>query len=164
MARLTRPTASGLLLPLLLAAAAGVARGDERPAPVLKPESFDKDPGWEGHNNRVQPTQVKPMQQDFGYRTTNFAGKDKGEIGGVIWRAPTRASYAAKIPTRTLNDKLSASGTFALTATSGSSGAFFGWFNSDMPGDGRQSNLGIHFAGQGEGASLTLRLVTATNR
>jgi hypothetical protein len=161
MARLTRPAVIGLLLPLLLTA---VVRGDDRPAPVMKSESFDKDPGWEGHNNRVQPTQVKPMQQDFGYRTSNFAGQQKGEIGGVIWRAPTRASYAAKIPTRSLNDKLSASGTFALTATSGSSGAFFGWFNSDMPGDGRQSNLGIHFAGQGEGSRLTLRLVTATNR
>jgi hypothetical protein len=149
---------------LLLLAAGAIARGEERPAPVLKSESFDKVPGWEGHNNRIQPTQVKPLQQDFGYRTTNFAGKEKGEIGGVIWRAPTRASYAAKIPTKTLSDKLSASGTFALTATGGSSGAFFGWFNSDMPGDGRQSNLGIHFAGQGEGARLTLRLVTATNR
>jgi hypothetical protein len=104
------------------------------------------------------------MQQDFGYRETNVAGKAKGEIGGVVWRAPTRASYAAKVPPKTLNDKLTASGTFALTATSGSSGAFFGWFDSAMPGDGRQSNLGIHFAGQGEGARLTLRLVTATNQ
>ena len=92
-------------------------------APTVKQESFDRDPGWEGHSNRVAPKQVKPMQQDFGYRETNVAGKAKGEIGGVIWRAPTRASYAAKVPAKTLNDKLTASGTFALTATSGSSGA-----------------------------------------
>ncbi len=74
------------------------------------------------------------------------------------------ATIAAAIPAKTLNDKLSASGTFALSASSGSSGAFFGWFDSDMPGDGRQGNLGIHFAGQGEGARLTLRLVTLKNQ
>lgn len=132
--------------------------------PLTKQESFDRDPGWDGHNNHVESKEVKPLQQAFGYRETNIAGKAKGEIGGVIWRAPIRAFYAAKLPTKTLNDKLTASGTFALTATSGSSGAFFGWFNSAMPGDGRQSNLGVHFAGQGEGARLTLRLVTATNQ
>src|SRR5205814_8824140 len=65
-----------------------------------------------------------------------------------------RAYYAATIPTKTLSDKLSASGTFALTATAGSSGAFFGWFNSDLPGEGRQCTLGFHFAGQGAGTRL----------
>jgi hypothetical protein len=129
-----------------------------------KTESFDRDPSWEGHNNHVPAPTVKPLEQDFGYRETNFAGSSPGEIGGVIWRAPNRASYAAQIPKKTLGDKLSASGMFALTASSGSSGAFFGWFDSAMPGDGRQSNLGFHFAGQGEGARLTLRLVTATNQ
>jgi hypothetical protein len=133
-------------------------------AAELKSEAFDRDPGWESHNNRIQPTVVKPMQQDFGYATTNLAGKENGEIGGTIWRAPTRASYAAPIPKKTLADKLSASGTFALNHTDGSSGAFFGWFDSEMPGDGRQNNLGIHFAGQGAGARLTLRLVTAKNQ
>lgn len=131
----------------------------------LKSESFDKDPKWEAHNNHIAPEIVKPMQQDFDYQaTTNYAGKAIGEIGGTIWRAPNRASYAAAVPKKTLHDKLSCSGTFALNATGGSSGAFFGWFDSDMPGDGRQSNLGIHFAGQGEGARLTLRLVTAKNQ
>jgi hypothetical protein len=78
---------------------------------IMKTEHFDKDPGWEGHNNRVVPKVVKTVQQDFGYRATNFAGKAKGEIGGTIWRSPTLASYAAKIPAKTLNDKLTASGT-----------------------------------------------------
>lgn len=131
----------------------------------MKSESFDRDPSWEAHNNHVPHTAIKPLEQDFGYRTsTNFAGKTPGEIGGVIWRAPIRSSYAAKMPTKTLADKLSASGTFAITATGGSSGAYFGWFDSAMPGDGRQSNLAFHFAGQGEGARLTLRLVTAANQ
>lgn len=101
---------------------------------IPKTEHFDTDPGWEGHNNRVAPKVVKTVQQDFGYRATNFAGKAKGEIGGTIWRSPTLASYAAKIPVKTLNDKLTASGTFALTASSGSSGVFFGWY-SEKPGN-----------------------------
>ena len=132
----------GLLVALALTWATAPSHADHSSAAV-KQESFNRDPGWEGHHNRVAPKTVKPMQQDFGYRATNVAGKAKGEIGGVIWRAPTRASYAAKIPSKTLNDKLIASGTFALTATSGSSGAFFGWFDSAMPGDGRQSNNGM---------------------
>ena len=133
---------------------------DERPQPALKTERFDKDPGWEGHNNHVTPKLVKTVHQGFGYSQTNFAGKEKGEIGGTIWRSATPAYYGAKIPTRTLNDKLSASGTFALTDSAGSSGVFFGWFSSDA---GRENCLGFHLAGQGAGARLTLRLVTGTN-
>lgn len=150
----------------MLLGAAVTAGGDEVPSTTIsKTERFDRDPGWEGHNNRIQPEIVKPMQQDFDYRpNSNLAGRAVGEIGGTIWRAPNRCSYAAPISTKTLHDQLSASGTFALIASSGSSGAFFGWFDSAMPGDGRQSNLGIHFAGQGEGARLTLRLVTMKNQ
>src|SRR5438093_770235 len=94
-----------LMVPLAIGTAG--ARSAE-----LKTESFDRDPQWEGHNNRIVPKEVKPLEQDFDYSpTTNFAGKSTGEIGGVIWRAPTRASYAAKISPKTINDKLSASGT-----------------------------------------------------
>lgn len=150
------------LLPLafLLAVSVGIVPADERTTPVTKTESFDKDPGWEGHNNRVVPKAVKTVQQGFGYSATNYAGKEKGEIGGTIWRSATPAYYGAKIPDKTLSDKLSASGTFALTASAGSSGVFFGWFSSDA---GRESCLGFHLAGQGAGARLTLRLVTGTN-
>jgi hypothetical protein len=148
-------------LPVALAVGAGRGGADDRPQPALKTERFDKDPGWEGHNNRVRPEVVKTVHQGFGYRTTNFAGKEKGEIGGTIWRSATTAYYAAEIPARTLNDRLSASGTFALTDSAGSSGVFFGWFNCDA---GRESSLGFHLAGQGAGARLTLRLVTGMNR
>ena len=160
-----RLRAFGIALLLLLAA--GICSTDlaaDQNPPALKTESFDRDPGWEAHNNRIPPRLVKSVQQDFGYSATNIAGKDKGEIGGKVWRSSTRAYYAAKIPKKTLADKLSASGTFALTATAGSSGAFFGWFDSSLPGGGRQSNLGFHFAGAGAGARLTLRLVTALNQ
>ena len=132
-------------------AAAGIAQSDEPPSLALKSESFDRDPGWEGHNNRILPKFFKTVEQDFGYSATNFAGKETGEIGGRIWRSSTQASYAAKIPPKTLQDKLSASGSFAMTASSGSSGVFVGWFKSEQPGGGRQNTLGLRFAGQGAG-------------
>jgi hypothetical protein len=155
---------TGFLLVALLAPFAARSADGVEPAPAIKTESFDRDPGWEGHHNRVVPESVPVVKQDFGYRATNLAGKDKGEIGGTIWRTSTPASYAAKIAPRTLDEPFSAAGTFALTATRGSSGAFFGWFNSELTGGGRQSTLGFRFAGEGEGARLTLQLVTATNQ
>jgi hypothetical protein len=157
---------AGILVCLVLLPG-GVAAGavDEGAGARVKTEAFDRDPGWEAHNNQVAPKMVKTVEQDFGYSaTTNIAGNAAGEIGGTIWRTPTPASYAAKVPAKTLNDRLSAGGTFALTETRGSSGAFFGWFNSELTGGGRQSTLGFRFAGAGEGARITLQLVTATNQ
>jgi hypothetical protein len=130
----------------------------------LKRESFDQDPNWEAFNNRVTPKKIRSVAQDFGYRESNLAGKEKGEIGGIVWRSSTRASYAAEIQPKTLSDKLTASGSFALTATSGSSGAFFGWFNAEQTGGGRRDTLGFRFAGEGSGARLTLQLVTDKNQ
>ena len=65
---------------------------------------------------------------------------------------------------RTLSQKLTASGSFAVTATSGSSGVFLGWFNSRNTGNGRRDTLGFRFAGQGSGCRLTLQLVTDKNQ
>src|SRR5262245_28265815 len=149
---------------LMISLSAASTFSQEKSSPGFKSESFESDPGWEGHNNLLSPKVNKVVKQDFGYRLTNVAGKEKGEIGGTLWRSPDRTYYATKIATRTLNDKMSASGTFALTESAGSSGAFFGWFNSDLPGEGRQCTLGFHFAGQGAGSRLSLRLVTATNQ
>jgi hypothetical protein len=153
-----------LTLLIALVVGAGSGRAEDPAKTVLKSEHFDRDPGWEGHNNHIVPKLVKTVEQKFGYSATNFAGKEKGEIGGTISRCSTQASYAAKIAPKTLNDKLAASGTFALTASSGSSGAFFGWFKAEEPGGGRQNTLGFRLAGEGGGARLTLQLVTATNQ
>src|SRR5262245_20677213 len=89
-------------LPVRLAPSDGSGEADDRGQTVLKTERFDNDPGWDGHNNCVVPKLVKTVHQGCGYRTTNFAGKEKGEIGGTIWRSATPAYYAAEIPTRTL--------------------------------------------------------------
>ena len=71
-----------LMMPLI-AAVLGFVPADERPASPMKTESFDRDPGWEGHNNRIVPAKYPTIVQDFGYSKTNFAGKAAGEMGGT---------------------------------------------------------------------------------
>src|SRR3954454_7036775 len=63
----------------------------------LKRENFDKDPDWEGFNNRVVPRRPKIVKQDFGYSATNHAGRALGEMGGTVQRSTTPAYYAVKI-------------------------------------------------------------------
>jgi hypothetical protein len=65
----------GLLVPALLvtaALAAGTGGAEDPPKAALKTERFDKDPGWAGFNNRVEPKRVPTVAQDFGYSPTNF--------------------------------------------------------------------------------------------
>ena len=132
----------------------------------LKSETFDRDPGWEGRNNRVVPKNVLMVKQDFGHSATHFAGNAAGEVGGVIQRTTTPASYAAKIAPRTLDDKLTASGSFAITASQGGAGVFFGFFNSQQPGgSGRPiGSLGLDFDFEAKGGRLAVRLITGGNK
>lgn len=135
-------------------------------APATRSESFDRDPGWEAHNNRVVPRQYPTIVQDFGYSQTHFAGKAAGELGGQVWRASEPASYAARIGPRTLDDRLSASGTFALTKTTGGGGAFFGFFRAEQAAaSGRPvGSLGLNIDSENAGARLAVRLITAKNQ
>jgi hypothetical protein len=143
-----------------------ISRADDQPGTAQKTERFDKDPGWEGFNNRVVPAKPVTVTQDFGYSLTNFAGKEKGEIGGRIQRAGKPAYYGDKIPVKTLNDKLTASGTFAVTGSAGNTGVFFGWFNADQPGSGGRpmNSLGLDLDGEPKGARLAVRMISGTNR
>lgn len=131
-----------------------------------KTETFDRDPGWEGHNNRIVPKSVPTVKQDFGYSPTHFAGKAAGEMGGRIQRSTTPASYAAEIPAKTLDDKLTASGSFAITASQPGAGVFFGFFNSQQPGgSGRPiGSLGLDFDFESKGGRLAVRLITGGNK
>lgn len=142
------------------------ARGAAAPTSSLKTEAFDRDPGWEGHNNRIVPEKPLIVTQDFGYRATNHAGKAAGEIGGSIQRSTTPAYYAAEIPAKTLDDKFSASGSFAVTKSQPGAGIFFGFFNSNQPGgSGRPiGSLGLDFDFEGKGGRLATRLITSTNK
>ena len=38
--------------------------------PSLKTETFDRDPGWEGHNNHVALKSAPTVTQNFGYSRT----------------------------------------------------------------------------------------------
>ena len=130
-------------------------------------QNFDSDPNWEGVHNRVVPEKYPTVTQDFGYSgKTNFAGKAQGEMGGMITRASEPAFYAEKIAPKTLDDKLSASGTFALTKTTGGAGMFFGFFNADQPGaSGRPiASLGLDMDCENTGARLAVRLITGRNQ
>ena len=101
----------------LLASGSQLVHAEQQAGSVIRTEHFDKDPGWEGHNNRITTKKPVPVKQDFGYSATNHAGKSAGEMGGAIQRSTKPASYSAALtPAKTLDDKLTASGTFAITA------------------------------------------------
>jgi hypothetical protein len=162
MTNLTSPI---LLIPLL-AVSAMTALAQAEPAAAVKTEKFDRDPGWEGHNNHIIPKAYPTIAQDFGYSRTQSAGKAAGEIGGQVCRASDAAFYGAKIGPKSLDDKLSASGTFAITKTSSNSGVFFGWFNSSQPGGtGRPvASLGMCMDCEPQGARLAVFVITTQNQ
>src|ERR1051325_4197307 len=145
---------------------AQVGRGNDGQPATMKIERFDKDPAWEGHNNRMVPARLPKVTQAFGDRKTNFAGEERGELGGQIMRASEPAYYADAIGPVTLDDKLSASGTFALTKSSPGGGIFFGFFRAaQSSGVGRPTgSLGINLDTERDGARLAVRLITAQNQ
>lgn len=146
------------------AARAADAQGALRTA--IRTESFDHDPCWDCLNNRITPSRVPLVVQAFGYSGTNVAGKSPGELGGIITRAAEPAFYADRIGHKTLNDELTASGTFALNKTSGGAGIFFGFFHGEQPGgSGRPiGSLGLDFDFEQSGGRLAVRLITAKNQ
>ncbi len=123
----------GLIVSLSAAAAEPLAN---LPSGLLaRRENFTVEPAWEGRSNRNVPAKVKTITQNFGHRTSHLAGgKDAGEIGGSIYKHQLLASYAKPIPVKTLDDRLSASGTLFLRESDVSSAIMVGWFNSESRG------------------------------
>jgi hypothetical protein len=78
-------------------------------------QRFDQDPAWYGHNHRSQTPPPRTIRQDFGYSHTSHAGGEAGEMGGFISPAAEPAYYAKAMPTATLDQVLTASGTLAVT-------------------------------------------------
>jgi hypothetical protein len=101
-------------------------------------EGFDADPGWEGHNNRLGVSEVRPVRQDFGYSPTAHAGGAAGEAGGSIWPVGEPAYYARRITTRTFAEPLSASGRLACTGRNFH--VQLGFFKSDTINEWRTPN------------------------
>jgi hypothetical protein len=115
-----------------------------------KTETFDKDPGWVGVNNRS--AHEKPpvtVRQDFGFSRTNHAGGAKaGEVGGFVTPAAETAYYAATIPAATFADKLTASGTMAVP--DGEFHLLLGFFNSGTVNEWRTPNsIALRLNGRG---------------
>ena len=91
----------------VLVCVAGVFAGE------LRRQSFDREPGWEGVRNRTPRSLGKIVRQDFGFSPSrNAGGTGVGELGGWITPAAEAAYVAKRIAPRTLQDSLSASGTF----------------------------------------------------
>lgn len=135
-------------------------------AAELRSETFDRDPGWDEYNNRIEITDARTAVQDYGYSRTNFASTLTGEVGGLVTRGSHPTFYAMKVATKTLNDRLSASGTFAVTECHGSAAVAFGWCSvADRGAAGRPMNaLALEFSGEPNGPRLTVRLTAASNR
>lgn len=158
---------TSLVLAFMLTGHSQIILAADQTSPALKVEQFDHDPGWEAYNNHNVPKEPRSVQQDFGYSKTQFASKSIGELGGRIQRTSTLASYAAPLmPAKTLDDKLSASGTFTASGGKGSGGAFFGFFNSQQPGgSGRPfSSLGLDMGFSKRGGRLAVRLISSGNK
>ena len=116
----------------------------------VRMSDFKSDPGWDARNNRIDPVNAPSVIQDFGYSPTSHCGGDTpGEIGGVVQRSLTHASYAKVIPARTLKDPLKASGKFCVTNDEGGSNLLFGWFNKDSRGWRTPNSLVMRIDGNG---------------
>ncbi len=117
---------------------------------VQKYESFDRDPGWEEHNNRGQLTGCRTTRQDFGYSpNTNHAGGDKGEMGGFVQPAADLAYYAKVLPTKTFGDVLSASGTLCLSDDYARGHVTLGFFKDKTYGWRTPHSITLRIIGRG---------------
>ena len=119
---------------------------------VLKKESFDRDPSWEGVNNRSATTRdpIK-VRQDFGYsaKTAHAGGHSPGEVGGFITAAGEAAFYGKAIDPATFDQPLSATG--KLTVGKGGTNMLLGFFNSNTLNEWRTPNtIAIRLNGRGD--------------
>src|SRR5712692_8645279 len=112
-------------------------------------EHFDREPGWEGRNNRTENPKPRPVRQDFGYSRTAHAGGQAGEIGGLITAAAEAAYYAKRLEPKTLVDPLSASG--RLVCKGRKFHVLVGFFNADTVNEWRTPNtIVIRLLGRGD--------------
>src|SRR5438093_12502747 len=85
---------------------------------LLKTETFDTDPGWDGRNNRATDPAPRQIVQNFAFSSSSTnAGGPAGEIGGFIAPAGEPAFYAKVIAPMSINDPLSASAILNVPAS-----------------------------------------------
>ena len=116
--------------------------------PATKTERFDRDPGWEGVNNRVTAP-GRDVRQDFGFSNSAHAGGSPGEMGGFITPCGEPAYYAKRIPPRSLNEPLEASGRFMGQGREFN--VLIGFFNAGTVNEWRTPNtIALRFYGRGD--------------
>ena len=137
---------------LLLLTGAGPAQQAE-----LRTERFDRDPGWDGRNNRSATPEARPIRQDFGYSPAARA------VGGHVSPAAEPAYYAKTLPAATLDDPLSASGTLTVGPDDRPDGnTLVGFFNAGTVNEWRTpSTIAFRVNGRGDGFHLHLEYATA---
>src|SRR5262245_39089926 len=116
---------------------------------LLRAETFDADPGWDGRNNRATDPAPKQIVQNFGFSSSSTnAGGPAGEIGGFITPAGEPAFYGKVITPTSFNDSLSASGT--LNVPQGGGHTLIGFFNSNTVNEWRTPNtIALRIYGRG---------------
>src|SRR5262245_59618495 len=101
------------------------------PAPAAqRQETFDQEPRWDGFTNRS--ARPETIRQDFGW------SPGATRVGGRIQPAAEPAYYAKGVPTRTLRDAFSASGT--VLVESGGGHTLIGFFDSRTLNEWRTPN------------------------
>jgi hypothetical protein len=103
----------------------------DQPSGTLRTQNFDRDPNWDGKNNRARPAQPQKVQQNFGYDAS------RGQIGGEFWQTLRPAWYGVPVGDKSFDDALGVSGSLIILESASGSGwqntanVFVGWFNSD---------------------------------
>src|SRR5688572_3824930 len=132
----------GLIL-LLIACLADGADATERW------EAFDRDPGWEGRNNRSTAFAPREVIQAFGYCRTAHTGSGRGKIGGLITPAAEPTYYARRIGPRSFEQRLTASGRLACTGRQFH--VLVGFFNARTLNEWRTPNtIVLRLMGRGD--------------
>jgi len=116
---------------------------------LLRTDTFDADPGWEGRNNRATDPAPRQIIQNFGFSSSSTnAGGTAGEIGGFITPAGEAAFYGKVIPPASFNGPLSASG--ILNVPQGGGHTLIGFFNADTVNEWRTPNtIALRIYGRG---------------
>jgi hypothetical protein len=115
---------------------------------LLKRETFDTDPGWDGRNNRATDPPPRQIVQNFGYSSTANAGGAAGEIGAFITPAGEPAFYAKVITPVSFTNTLSASG--ILNVPPGGGHTLVGFFNAGTVNEWRTPNtIALRIYGRG---------------
>ncbi len=134
----TRKSAWGLCF--AIAVAVTCFAGAQQPSERV--ERFDRDPQWDGRNNRPSEAAARTVRQDFGYSPSQ-------RVGGFMTPAAEPAYYARKIAPRTFRDPLTASGT--LTCPGRKVHALLAFFNSGTLNEWRTPNcIAIRLQGRGD--------------